>query len=127
MLLTVALFLAGRRLWRLMSRRLGVGHALADDPSGALAAYVRLVRVLESYGLQRPATETPREFARRAGLLLGDRVRDGDGRPLADVPGRVVEAFYRVRFGGLPLAAEVVAELDAQLDSLESGLRPATG
>ncbi|QDV33831.1 transglutaminase TgpA family protein [Tautonia plasticadhaerens] len=127
MLLTVGLYGTGRRLWRLLGRRLSGPDDRADDPSGALAAYVRLVRVLESYGLQRPSTETPREFARRASVLLGDRARGGDGRPLAEVPGRVVEAFYRVRYGALPLGVEVVSELDTQIDALEAGLRPSTG
>ncbi|RUL88145.1 transglutaminase TgpA family protein [Tautonia sociabilis] len=127
MLLTVAASVLSRRLWRLMTRRLRQGDDLADDSSGALAAYVRLVKVLDAYGLQRPATETPREFARRASVLLGTQARDGDGRPLTDVPSRVVEAFYRVRYGALPLASEAIAELDAQLDALEAGLRPAAG
>ena len=126
MLLTAGVFLPGCvGLWRMMSRRLGVGDARADDPSGAPGRLRPAGPGAGAYGLQRPATETPREFARRAAVLLGDRARDGEGRPLADVPGRVVEAFYRVRYGGLPLAAEVVAELDAQLDALEAGLRPA--
>ena len=127
MLLTVGLYGLARRLCRLLGRRLSGPDDLADDPSGALAAYVRLVRVLESYGLQRPATETPREFARRASVLLGDRVLDGDGRPLTEVPGRVVEAFYRVRYGALPLGVEVVSELESQIDALEAGLRPSSG
>ena len=59
-------------------------------------------------------------------MFLGDRSINGDGQPITDVPGRVVEAFYRVRYGALPLANEVVAELDVQLDALESGLRPAS-
>ncbi|WP_152050345.1 transglutaminase TgpA family protein [Tautonia marina] len=127
MLFLVGLITLGRRVWRMMSRRLGGEDNLAGDLSGALAAYVRLVRVLEQYGLQRPATETPREFARRASLLLGDRIQDHDGRPLTDVPGRVVEAFYRVRFGDLPLGPDAMAQLDAQLDALELGLKPSPG
>jgi transglutaminase-like putative cysteine protease len=127
MLLTLVCYSVFRRLLGLLGRRLGGRFDAADAPSGALAAYVRLVRVLEQYGIQRPATETPREFARRASVLLGDRILDGEGRPLTDVPGRVVEAFYRVRYGALPLAAEVVAELDEQIDALEAGLRPAPG
>ena len=42
MLLTVGLFSLGRRVFRMMSRRLGRDDDLADDPSGALAAYVAL-------------------------------------------------------------------------------------
>jgi hypothetical protein len=127
MLMLVGLLALARRLWRTMSRRLGGEDDRAGDLSGALAAYVRLIRVLEQYGLQRPATETPREFARRASLLLGDRIQDHDGRPLTDVPGRVVETFYRVRFGDLPLGPDAMAQLDAQLDALELGLKPSPG
>ena len=79
MLLTAVAFRLLRRLWRLMRRHLvGTGQA-TSDPSGALAAYVRLVRVLADYGLSRPPTETPREFARRAA--------DPAGRPRPRRPG----------------------------------------
>ena len=112
-----------RRLWRLL-RRFGTSAEDAADPSGALASYVRLVRILGGYGLRRPLNETPREFARRAGLMLADHIRDGEGRPLSDLPARIVEAFYRVRFGEIPLSSDLVEHLETQLDDLETGLKP---
>jgi hypothetical protein len=39
----------------------------------------------------------------------------------------VVETFYRVRFGDLPLGPDAMAQLDAQLDALELGLKPSPG
>ena len=42
---------------------------------------------------------------------------------VADVPGAVVDAFYRVRFGSLDLTAADLGHLDARLDALESQLQ----
>ena len=123
MLLIVAVVALLRRLWRLY-RRFGALAEHSADPSGALAAYVRLVRVLGGYGLRRPANETPREFARRAGVMLADHIRDVEGRPLSDLPARIVEAFYRVRYGEIALPDDLIAHLEAQLDDLETGLKP---
>ncbi len=63
-------------------------------------------------GLRRAAGQTPREFAQAA----AEQIVRHTGRPdLAGVPGRVVDAFYRVRFGGLPLD-------NPQREAVEHGL-----
>ncbi len=98
----------------------------STELSGALAAYVRLLKLLKSQGLQRSSNETPREFARRASILLIDHGSGDDGVPLSKIPGRIVEAFYRVRFGALPLSDQSAGQLDAELDALESRLQAAS-
>jgi hypothetical protein len=106
-------------------RRIWAG-ARADE--SALAAgvlfYRRMVTLLEEFGLERPAAETPREFARRAaGFLAG---RGSGNESVADVPPLVVDAYYRIRFGHLDLEADALRFVEARLDALESRLRPET-
>ena len=62
--------------------------------------YRRFQGLLARQGLVRAAGQTPRELARRAAERI---VTDTGRQDLAAVPGRIVDAFYRVRFGGLPL------------------------
>jgi transglutaminase-like putative cysteine protease len=109
--------LAVRRVVRwLRSRRQGVRDD-HDEQASAVAAYRRLVDLLGRIGLKRPAPETPREFARRAADSLSAR-----GPDQAALPDRVVEAFYRVRFGDQPLAPDEVDRLETDLDALESSI-----
>lgn len=122
MLLLAGLFRALLAVYLRVIRRLrGPDHGMADF-SGALAAYARLVKVLSSCGLERPPGETPQEFARRASLYLADRMA-GD-LPIREVPARVVDAFYSVRFGGEELAPGSLEALEARVDALEAVLRP---
>jgi transglutaminase-like putative cysteine protease len=62
--------------------------------------YHRFEVVLARQGLVRAAGQTPRELARAAAQRI---VADTGRQDLAAVPGRIVDAFYHVRFGGLPL------------------------
>jgi hypothetical protein len=88
------------------------------DPPGF---YARLLALLDRHAGLRPSlAQTPREFARRAKAALAAT------GPLADVPERVVEVFYRVRFGGRALDEVEGRALEAQLDALASALRGLT-
>jgi transglutaminase-like putative cysteine protease len=87
----------------------------------AWSFYPRMVELLTRHArLQPQPAQTPREFgeAARAALL---------GRPaaasLADLPGRVTDLFYRVRFGDLPLGDEEARVVRAELDQLAVALR----
>ncbi|MCE5268880.1 MAG: transglutaminase domain-containing protein, partial [Planctomycetaceae bacterium] len=62
--------------------------------------YRRLETLLARHGIVRQPGQTQREFAAVAGSRLA---RVSDNARLANVPGLVAEAFYRVRFGALPL------------------------
>jgi protein-glutamine gamma-glutamyltransferase len=81
--------------------------------------YGRLERVLARHGYQRTAGQTPYEFALAIG---GDLAELPDGGPLAALPRRVVEAFYRVRFGRHPLDSAEVQAVEHALSTLERGL-----
>lgn len=115
---------AGALRWGLgkVARRIGKSQVGGGRGAHGIGFYHRLVRLLGEAGLERPASETPREFARRASVFLMGRPAGADR--LAAVPSSVVEAFYHVRFGHHALDAEALRELDAKLDALESGLRP---
>ena len=71
--------------------------------------------------ITRSPAETQSEFAERAHKFLS-----GHGpltQHVAQVPGQVVNAFYRVRFGHLELEPASLEELDARLDALEASLK----
>jgi len=120
--LLVGLYRLFSWIGRLAIRLIRALHQREDALAGAMGIYARLVRLLKGYGLERPDYETPREFAQRAAVILGDRA--GATAVFADVPIRVVEAFYQVRFGGVQPPKQTIESLDARLDELEAGLRP---
>ena len=107
---------------RLMGRL--SGSRIDHSPGMAgIQFYRRLLRLLAEYGLDRPAAETPREFARRAAVYLAGH---GSGtEAVADVPPLVVEAFYRIRFGEHTIREDDFERVTARLDALEAHLRPA--
>jgi transglutaminase-like putative cysteine protease len=94
-----------------------------DDATSLTAGilfYRRMAHLLSRLELERTPSETQGEFAARASRLLSGR-----GVPeqtVAEVPHRVVEAFYRVRFGHLELESASLQTLNAQLDALEASL-----
>jgi len=63
-------------------------------------------------GLRPEPAQTPRERAAAAASLLSDHPA---ARGLAEFPGRVVELFYRLRYGDRPLT-------DTERHSIEEGL-----
>lgn len=102
--LVALLWLGGRwirRRWRRLWDRLAGRAAAAAGSSGAeVEFYRRLEALLARHGLRRSAGQTQHEFATAAGA----RIAAVTGRPqLASLPAKVVEAFYQVRFGHLPL------------------------
>ena len=114
----------GVKMYSRFQMRFGRAGREMLDPTG-MAAYRRLMEILAGDGLQRPHTETSREFAVRASEAL--RHRGDEVARVADVPRLVVDAFYRLRFGNLPPAAETLALLESRLDALEASLRPVKG
>jgi transglutaminase-like putative cysteine protease len=106
-----------RPAWRLCGRLAArAGPAAARDRS-QVEFYGRLEALLAQHGLARGAGQTQREFAIRAGV----KIAEAAGRPqLSPLPGRVVEAYYQVRFGRLPLdnpQAEAVEHALAELSA----------
>ncbi len=78
--------------------------------------YRRLEAVLARQGLVRQPSQTAYEFAVVAGGQLAER---GEYRRLAALPRRVVEAFYRIRFGGHTLDNPEVEAVEQALAELE--------
>jgi transglutaminase-like putative cysteine protease len=109
-------------LWlaRRLRRRQRVPKTKADRRRAAVAFYARLVALLARFmpDVPHPA-QTPREFGTVARQVL---TKDPATVDLADVPLRVAELFYRVRFGGRPLDAEEDQALEVQLDRLAAAL-----
>ena len=110
------------KLWGRLRR----GVVGDDGEASEVAFYHRLLRMLAAVGLDRPGSETPREFARRASALLPNGpTADPEGAPdLDEVPADVVEAYYRVHYGGHPLPVSAIRRLEARLDALEARLLP---
>nr|WP_303652463.1 DUF3488 and transglutaminase-like domain-containing protein [Paludisphaera mucosa] len=115
---------AGTRgaIW-LVKRLLARWRGSTDDNQGATAGilfYRRLTQLLADYDLKRSPAETQGEFAHRAFRFLSGR---GDGgQEVAELPEKVVAAFYQVRFGHLDLSPETLEELERSLDVLETRL-----
>jgi transglutaminase-like putative cysteine protease len=87
--------------------------------------YERLERLLAEAGIKRADNQTQREFASLAGARLAALGPEADG--LTGLPGEVVEAFYRVRFGETALDPDRTTAIDQGLTRLASFLaRPAT-
>ncbi|MGE3821700.1 MAG: DUF3488 and DUF4129 domain-containing transglutaminase family protein, partial [Isosphaeraceae bacterium] len=123
LLLVVGLF----RLIRWVVRRiLALYRGPEVDPlstSPGATHYRRLAQLLAEFQIERQVTETQEEFAHRATAFLSGR--GPDTLEVVDVPRRVVEAFYRVRFGEKPLSAQAAEDLESRLNALESQLRGA--
>jgi protein-glutamine gamma-glutamyltransferase len=94
-----------------------------DESAGLTAGilfYRRLAQMLAEFDIRRTPAETQNEFALRASRFLS-----GHGEQtqvVADVPSRIVDAFYMVRFGERDLDPEKLQELEASLDALHTRL-----
>ena len=79
----------------------------------------RLEKALAQRGLTRSPGQTALEFATAAGGKLAESV---ECRRYAPLPRRVVEALYRVRFGGWALDKTEADAVEQALVELEQGL-----
>jgi protein-glutamine gamma-glutamyltransferase len=119
MLLLVGFFVAGSSLVRRVLGRSRSGGSADEALDPSLAFYHRLVKILADLGVERPASETPREFARRAGLAL-EALPAGSAFSL--LPGSVVEVFYAKRFGLREPDGEFLQDVASRLGALERSL-----
>lgn len=83
-----------------------------------VAVYDRLEHMLYRYGYRRSKGQTQREFA----VTTGDRLTKISTSDVARVPCRIVDAFYRVRFGGESIADQERSSLEESLVRLEKVL-----
>lgn len=84
--------------------------------------YDRFERIAARAGYRRLPQQTPLEFAKTVGGQLFDMPQ---GRIAARAPRQVVEAFYRVRYGGHALADDEAADVERALVDLERVLSEA--
>lgn len=95
-----------QRLTEYWQRRRGGGRR------GRVVFYERLERLLARRGWRRPPQQTPREF-----LASLDSTA-----PWAGPAERIVDAFYRVRFGGARLAPAEADAIESALQEVARGL-----
>jgi hypothetical protein len=116
----VAVFVVRRLMWLIAAvLRKRSSRAKAGKQRVRVDFYERLEEILARYGLVRSKQQTPLEFALVAGAQL---VAETATRPHATLPRRIVEAYYRVRFGQQALEAHEAETVGRQLASLEHAL-----
>jgi hypothetical protein len=118
-LAAISLVLGTRMAWSAVRRRGWLGTKPPAEETPVLEIYRRLEAVLAPLGLVRGSSQTAYEFALAAGGELADRV---EYRRLAPLPGRVVAAFYRLRFGGHTLETPESEAVEQALTDLEISL-----
>jgi hypothetical protein len=123
--LLTTLVLGLRAVFWIIRKMFAMFRGSEADATNAVAGimfYRRLAQTLAKFDLEREPAETQREFARRAALFLGSRGQETE--PVAEVPGMIVDAFYRVRFGHLELPPQTLNRLEERLDALDQSLKP---
>ncbi len=97
-------------------------HWLRSSPDPAarqrhiVEFYERLEQLLARLGIQRSPAQTQREFAASAALRLA--AIGPHAQPLARLPGEIVEAYYRVRFGASTLDSQQTEAIEHALSRL---------
>ncbi|MBI3837266.1 MAG: DUF3488 domain-containing protein [Planctomycetia bacterium] len=117
-LVLAALYLAGRWAAGALGRP-GFRRTRYGDGRPVLEMYRRLEAALNQQGLKRQPSQTAYEFALAAGGDLAEKI---ELRRLAPLPRRIVEAFYRVRFGGRTLDNLEADAVEHALAELEHAL-----
>jgi hypothetical protein len=115
-LFAVGAFLAARSALRAMWRAGWLGARKGGEAEPVLEMYRRLETALARLGLARAPAQTAHEFAVAVGGDLAERV---EYRRVAHLPRRIVESFYRVRFGGRPLDNQEALAVEHALVELE--------
>jgi transglutaminase-like putative cysteine protease len=104
-----------RPLQWLSARLTGRSGRVVGRHRARVEFYNRLETLLARQGLVRSAGQTQHEFA----TVAGTRIAAIAGRPqLARLPVRVVDAFYQVRFGQLPLDSSQTEAVEHALAEL---------
>jgi hypothetical protein len=86
-----------------------------------IAFYERFEALCRQLGLVRPGFQTQREFASTVGPRIREVVQSPDGLP--ELPPRLVEFFYRARFGDEELAPPDIDQLNRDMTALEEALK----
>jgi transglutaminase-like putative cysteine protease len=126
LLLTALVAVLARMAWRLLAQH-GPGRwwaRTARRRSGGPGAapiefYRRLEKLLSRRRFRRQKHQTQREFALQVAEQFS---RSPERRAAAPLLDRLVEAYYRVRFGKHPLDSQEAAAIENTLDQLEQTL-----
>jgi len=105
-----------RILLRRRLRRAGQADRGVRNARTMVDFYRRLEVLLARFGVTRLPAQTQREFAREAGAKVAASTGE---QQLAGLPGEVVEAFYRVRFGGMALDKPQAEAVELALKQLK--------
>lgn len=114
-------FLAGyaKKLWTCVPLRPRATKGRAARKQALVPFYEQLESLLARHGIRRPESQTQHEFAMAARGQLSETPRLA---PAAMLPGRVVDAFYRVRFGRHALDKTETEAVELSLRELEAAL-----
>jgi hypothetical protein len=83
--------------------------------------YQRLLQMLAWYrGLEPQPAQTAREFGAAAGQALEAEPK---ARAVAALPARIIELYYRVRFGCRPLREDEMRDVEGRLEELRAWLK----
>jgi hypothetical protein len=113
-----AWFVRRRRRRGVVAAPAATGRRIVAPP---VDFYVRLEQVLSRYRLRRTPEQTQREFVQTA---CGELAESPATRGVASLPRPIVEAFYRVRFGGRPLDDDERREVELALSALAAAPAP---
>lgn len=121
----VMLFLSGlfwlvRWAYRLYARWENMNSRESDANQRAqriVPFYERFLAILRKQGLEQGPTQTAREFADMALQKLRSRLVSMNQ---TDSTTQLVETFYQVRFGGVPLNSIDLTQLEQQLNQLDA-------
>ncbi len=91
-------------------------HALPSE----VLFYRRLEQILSDANLRRSRVQTQREFAMAVAADLAERPATAR---YSAIPRKLVDLFYRVRFGCHALSEDTQHEIERDLDELESALQ----
>jgi protein-glutamine gamma-glutamyltransferase len=102
------------RAWRWM------GSRRAEQANRSPPFYRKLERLLAQLPLVRKQGETPREMAREAGVKIG--LTPGHAKA-AILPGKLVAAYYRVRFGNDRLDKVETEAIEQALTEIDAAVK----
>lgn len=125
-LLVILLLLAALGAVRLRKRWAGRWRRAAKQAGPrrrhrpVIAFYRRLETILKRNGFARPIGQTQHEFAVAA---AGQMVENPARAAVAPIPRKIVDMFYRVRFGGDDLTQTQLNEIETALGRLEAALK----
>lgn len=119
LMLSGALRLLKDPFWQLIGSLRSRQRPAPGRKRGQIEFYLKFETLLARYGWTRSAGTTQREFALE---VNADLVHTLSQRAVAAIPRRLVETFYRVRFGGEALDVGETQSLERSLEDLERAL-----